>query len=81
VTARGDRREDIFSLDEDGTEFGSVLEDVGAHFNGVVHAYGQRAHPDHLLGETVDGNLGRGMRPLNGVDTPRFNRRHGLVGP
>ncbi|MGH8609509.1 MAG: transposase, partial [Gammaproteobacteria bacterium] len=30
--------------------------------------------------ETVDGNLWRGMRQLNGVYTQRFNRRHGLVG-
>jgi hypothetical protein len=34
----------------------------------------------HLLVETVDGHLGRGMRQLNGVYTQRVNRRHGLVG-
>ena len=32
----------------------------------------------HVLVETIDGNLSRGMRQLNGRYTQRFNRRHGL---
>jgi putative transposase len=46
----------------------------------VVHAYCQMTNHYHLLVETVDGNLGRGMRQLNGEYTQRFNRRHGVVG-
>jgi hypothetical protein len=34
----------------------------------------------HLVIETPDGNLSKGMRQLNGVYTMRFNRRHGSVG-
>ena len=34
----------------------------------------------HLVVETPEGNLSRGMRHLNGVYTQRFNRRHGRVG-
>ncbi len=34
----------------------------------------------HLLVETPDGNLSKGMRQLNGVYTQRFNRVHGRVG-
>jgi hypothetical protein len=34
----------------------------------------------HLLIETPEGNLSKGMRQLNGVYTQRFNRRHGRVG-
>jgi len=34
----------------------------------------------HLLVETPDANLSRGMRQLNGVYTQTFNRRHGRVG-
>jgi hypothetical protein len=34
----------------------------------------------HLLVETPDGNLSKGMRQLNGVFTQQFNRRHGRVG-
>jgi len=34
----------------------------------------------HLLIETPQANLARGMRHLNGVYTQRFNRRHARVG-
>lgn len=34
----------------------------------------------HLLIETPDGNLSRGMRQLNGVYTQTYNRRHRKVG-
>jgi len=80
VTARGDRREDIFFQDKDRVEFLSVLEEVCERFNWVIHAYCQMTNHYHLLVETVDGNLWRGMRQLNGVYTQRFNRCHGLTG-
>lgn len=34
----------------------------------------------HLLVETPDGNLSKGMRQLNGAYTQRFNRTHERVG-
>ncbi len=34
----------------------------------------------HLVVETPEGNLAKGMRRLNGVYTQRFNRCHGRVG-
>ncbi len=34
----------------------------------------------HLLVETPDANLSRGMRQLNGIYTQTFNRRHDRVG-
>lgn len=34
----------------------------------------------HLLVETVEANLPRGMRQLNGLYSQHFNRRHKLVG-
>jgi len=34
----------------------------------------------HLVIETPDGNLSKGMRQLNGVYTKAANRRHGPVG-
>ena len=42
----------------------------------------QRPDPDpyHLMIETPDANLSRGMRQLNGVYTQTFNRAHGRVG-
>lgn len=80
ITARGDRREDIFLGDEDRADYLVVLGEVCKRFNWVVHAYCQMTNHYHLLLETVDGNLWRGMRQLNGVYTQHVNRRHGLVG-
>ena len=34
----------------------------------------------HVLIETMDGNLSKGMRQLNGVFTQASNRRHGRLG-
>lgn len=80
VTARGDRREDIYLDDEDRAAWLEIVGDVCARFNWLVHAYCQMTNHYHLLVETVDGNLSKGMRQLNGVYTQRFNRRHGMVG-
>ncbi len=80
LTSRGDRREDIFLSDDDRRDWLEVLGIVCARFNWVVHAFCQMTNHYHLLLETVDGNLSRGMRQLNGVYTQHFNRRHGLVG-
>jgi REP element-mobilizing transposase RayT len=80
VTSRGDRREDIYRDDEDREAWLAVLSQVCERFNWVVHAWCQMTNHYHVLVETVDGNLSRGMRQLNGVYTQRFNRRHGEVG-
>lgn len=80
VTSRGDHREDIFLNDDDRNEWLEVLGTVCSRFNWVVHAYCQMTNHYHLLLETVDGNLSRGMRQLNGLYTQRFNQSHGLVG-
>lgn len=80
VTSRGDHREDIFLSDDDRNEWLDVLGTVCSRFNWVVHAYCQMTNHYHLLLETVDGNLSRGMRQLNGLYTQRFNQNHGLVG-
>ena len=80
VTSRGDHREDIFLCDEDRTDWRDVLTTVCTRFNWIIHAYCQMSNHYHLLVETVDGNLSRGMRQLNGLYTQRFNQHHGLVG-
>ena len=80
VTSRGDRREEIYRDDSDRRQWLEVLGSVCDRFNWVVHAYCQMTNHYHLLVETVDGNLSRGMRQLNGYYTQCFNRRHGLVG-
>ncbi len=80
VTSRGDRREDIYFDDDDRIAWLKILDGVCGRFNWVVHAYCQMSNHYHLLVESVDGNLSRGMRQLNGQYTQGFNRRHGEVG-
>ena len=80
VTARGDRQEDIYLSDQDRIGFLSILEQVCNRFNWLVHAYCLMDNHYHLLVETPDSNLGKGMRQLNGVYTQTSNRTHGKVG-
>jgi len=76
VTNRGDGREAIFLDDADRRLFLDVLAGVGDRFNWSVHAYCLMGNHYHLLVETPDANLSKGMRQLNGVYTQRFNRTY-----
>ncbi len=80
VTARGNRQEAIYEDDTDREAFISVFRDVCDSYHWVCHAYCLMDNHYHLLIETPEGNLSRGMRQLNGVYTQRFNRAHGRVG-
>ena len=80
VTSRGNGRADIYINDEDRKAFLEVLGDVVERFNWICHAYCLMSNHFHLLIETPDANLSRGMRHLNGVYTQGFNRHHGRVG-
>ncbi len=80
VTARGDRQEDIFSNDIDRKAFLKILEQVVERFNWLIHAYCLMDNHYHLLIETPDGNLSKGMRQLNGVYTQTSNRNNNRVG-
>lgn len=80
VTSRGDRREDIYRDDEDREVWLRVFAAVCERFNWRCHAYCLMSNHYHVVVETPEANLSRGMRQLNGVFTQDFNRRHGLVG-
>ena len=80
VTSRGDGREDIYRDDVDREVFLDVLAEVCERFNWTVHAFCLMGNHYHLLLETPDGNLSKGMRQLNGVYTQRFNAKHRRVG-
>ncbi len=80
VTSRGDAQEDIYREDEDRRLFLGILGEVCERFDWVVHAYCLMDNHYHLLVETPNGNLSKGMRQLNGVYTQRFNRKHSRVG-
>ena len=80
VTARGDRREAIFDDDDDRRAFLLTLAQVVKRFNWLCYAYCLMGNHYHLLIQTPDGNLSKGMRQLNGVFTQLSNRRHQRVG-
>ncbi|MEF8792072.1 REP-associated tyrosine transposase [Thiohalorhabdus sp.] len=80
VTARGNARDWIYLDDEDRQGLVDLLGEVVGSFNWALHAYCLMGNHYHLLVETPEANLGRGMRQLNGVYTQRFNRCHGRVG-
>lgn len=80
VTARGDRREAIFEDDQDRSTFLVTLEQVIDQFNWTCYAWCLMDNHYHLLIQTPDGNLSKGMRQLNGVYTQASNRRHARVG-
>ena len=60
--------------------FLEVLAQTCERFNWVVHSYCLMTNHYHLLLETPDGNLSKGMRQLNGVYTQKFNRKHNRAG-
>ncbi|MEY6433454.1 transposase [Thioalkalicoccus limnaeus] len=80
VTSRGDRREAIYRDDADRSAWLELLGDVCERFHWRCHAYCQMTNHYHVVVETPEANLSKGMRQLNGVYTQRSNRRHGLVG-
>ncbi|AGA31755.1 putative transposase [Thioalkalivibrio nitratireducens DSM 14787] len=80
VTSRGDRRENIYEDDADRQRFLEILGEVVTRFRWLCHAYCLMTNHYHILAETPEANLSRGMRHLNGVYTQASNRRHGRAG-
>lgn len=80
LTSRGNARAPIFADDGDRELFLGTLAHVVERFHWRCHAYCLMDNHYHLLIETLDPNLSKGMRQLNGLYTQRFNRRHGRVG-
>ncbi len=76
VTSRGDRREPIYEDDEDRQRFVSLLAEVIEQANWLCHAYCLMTNHYHLIIETPNGNLAKGMRQLNGIFTQQSNHRH-----
>jgi REP element-mobilizing transposase RayT len=80
ITARGDRQEPIAEDDDDRLTFIDLLGKEVSQQGWILYAFCLMDNHYHLLLETPEPNLVRGMRRLNGVYTQRFNRRHGCVG-
>ena len=80
VTARGDRQEPIFEDNHDYLAFIDLLAKEVRQQGWLLYAFCLMGNHYHLLLETPEPNLVKGMRRLNGVYTQAFNRRHGRVG-
>lgn len=80
VTARGDRQEPIFENDLDRVAFIELLAREVSQQGWLLYAFCLMDNHYHLLLETPEPNLVRGMRRLNGVYAQAFNRRHGRAG-
>lgn len=80
VTTRGNGGDDIFIDDQDRQQFLQVLSEVVSRTGWIVYAYVLMDNHYHILIETPNSNLSRGMRQLNGVYTQRFNSRHNSSG-
>ena len=80
ITSRGNARESIFLDNGDRARFLEILGDVVDRFGWICHAYCLMTNHYHLLIETPDADLSRGMHLLNGVYTQWFNHRYDRVG-
>ncbi len=80
VTSRGDRREVIYLDDSDRVYWLALLGHVCRRFNWVCHAYCLMDNHYHIVVETAEGNLSKGMRQLNGVYTQYINRTYNRIG-
>ncbi|WP_373992050.1 transposase [Duganella sp. BuS-21] len=80
VSSRGDRRALIYVDQNDRLVWLSILGEVCSRYNFVIHGFCQMSNHYHLVVQTVEGNLSRGMQQLNGLYSQYFNRRHHVVG-
>lgn len=80
ITARGNDRRDIFLDDEDRQVFLDMLGAAIARYNWILHEYCQMTDHYHLVIETPERTLSRGMQWLNSRYAQYFNRRHNRVG-
>jgi putative transposase len=80
VTARGNRRQEIYVDDADFEFFLLLLARVAERFGWQVHSYCLMRNHYHLLIETPEPNLSAGMHRLNFLYAQWFNWRHGVDG-
>jgi putative transposase len=80
ITSRGVERRDIFLDDRDRRRFLSLIAQVIPHFHWRLHAYVLMTNHYHLLVETIDATLSRGMHKIGGDYATWFNARHRRVG-
>ena len=77
---RGDRREAIFEDDKDRERFVETLGEAATRAGWIIHAFVLMGNHYHLLLETPDANLVRGMTWFQTTYTVRYNTRHRTSG-
>jgi REP element-mobilizing transposase RayT len=80
VTSRGNERRDIYRDDVDRRHFLSMLARVVGDRRWILHAWVLMTNHYHLLIETPEVGLSRGMKWLNQNYAESFNARHRRVG-
>jgi len=80
ITSRGNSGERIFFIDSDRGAFLKILAQAVERYGWLCHAYCLMTNHYHLLIETPNANLSRGMRHLNGVYTQWVNRHNTRTG-
>ncbi|GJL67179.1 MAG: transposase [Nitrospirales bacterium] len=81
VTARGYAQQNIYFDDQDRRRFLDLLGCEVSQQHWRCYAYCLMNNHYHLVLETPERNLSRGMRRLNSLYTQTFNRRHQQAGP
>lgn len=80
IIARGNARAAIFVDDDDRRLFLAELAKTAERLDWWLWAYCLMGNHYHLVLETAQPTLARGMRDVNGNYSQAFNRRHGRVG-
>ncbi len=74
--ARGSNRQSIFTFDSDRIDFLDCLDHVVGASGLTCLAYCLMANHYHLVVHTLDGDVSKAMKGLNGRYALRFNRRY-----
>ena len=80
VTSRGNAGNRIFRSDKDREYFLDLLGFIIERFHWLCHAWCLMDNHYHLVVETPEGNLSRGMRQLNGIYTQKYNWKYTKTG-
>ena len=80
ITARGNDRRNIYYDEKDNLRFLKLLEQTVQQYRWLCHGYCLMSNHYHLLLETPEPNLAKGMKRLNSRYCITFNKRYRRVG-
>jgi len=80
ITSRGNKRQAIFNNYEDRNTFINVFARTIKTYGWKCFAFCLMDNHYHILIQTPNGDLSKGMRDLNGIYTQLFNKKHQTTG-